>query len=98
MRFVLEGVGLTTGGGKELASALIPHMLAHREHQFLLLLPGLPEYADFQGSIARELPRPIGASLPSRFFFLNRELPRICAEAKADALLCLGNFAPRKPA
>jgi glycosyltransferase involved in cell wall biosynthesis len=97
MRFVVEALGLTVTGGKELALNLLAKFASHAEHEFVLLLPQLPEYAALRGAnlSLRLFPKP--HSLLKRYWFLNRTVPEICAEQRADRLLCLGNFPPRKP-
>lgn len=96
MRFVIEGMGLTAAGVKELALNLLPKFSDHPEHQFLLVYPDLPEYRALQGGNVecRLFHKP--PSLLRRHWFLQRMVPRICKEFRADALLCMGNFAPSK--
>jgi hypothetical protein len=94
MKFVVEALGLTTGGGKQLALDLISHLAYHTDHEFVLLLPDLPGYPEAANlrRIACRVPR----SLSVRYRFLNHSVPRICAQQGANALLCLGNLAPRR--
>jgi glycosyltransferase involved in cell wall biosynthesis len=96
MRFVIEALGLTAGGGRELTLNLLWHLAAHGEHEFVALLPGNPEYAALRGSNLRTIYREKAEGLVGRDRFLNREVPALCSEVDADALLCLGNFAPRR--
>jgi glycosyltransferase involved in cell wall biosynthesis len=97
MRFVVESLGLTLTGGKELSLNLLARFANHPEHEFVLLLPDLPEYAALRGTNLnlKVFPKPPG--LLKRYWFLNRTVPKICSEQRADALLCLGNFPPRNP-
>lgn len=97
MRFVVEALGLTAGGGKQLALDLFVQLARHREHEFVLLVPDLPEYPEVTAANLRRIACPKPPSLPARYHFLNRTVPRICVDERADALLCLGNFAPRRP-
>lgn len=98
MKFVVEAIGVKSTGGIELALSLLSCFAGHREHEFVVLLPDLPQYAGLgvnTYSIRRFNP---DLGLAQRHFILNRIVPRICRDEGADALLCLGNFAPRRPA
>ncbi len=96
MKFVIESIGLTAGGGKELAIDLMTKLAGHTEHQFTCIVPDLSPYKAFFGSNIRTIACKTRAGLLQRARLLNYEVPRICRERKADALLCLGNFVPRK--
>ena len=97
MRFVVESLGLTLTGGKELSLNLLARFANHPEHEFVLLLPDLPEYTALRGANLnlKVFPKPPG--LLKRYWFLNWTVPKICSEQRADGLLCLGNFPPRNP-
>ena len=96
MKFVIESIGLTAGGGKELALDLMTKLAGHTEHQFTCMVPDLSAYKAIFGSNIRTIACKTGAGLLQRARLLNYEVPRICREEAADALLCLGNFVPRK--
>jgi glycosyltransferase involved in cell wall biosynthesis len=98
MRFVIEALGLTAGGGKTGLLRLLPALADQgRRHTFVALLANLAEFP----ALARPNLKPIlqkkPASLLRRHLYLQRTVVRICAEERADALLCLGNFGPRCP-
>lgn len=98
MKFVIEAIGVKSGGGVELALNLLRRLPRHRDHAFVVLVPDLPQYAEMAGSGQRVVRFPAHMGLVNRHFILNREVPRICRDEAASALLCLGNFAPRRPA
>jgi glycosyltransferase involved in cell wall biosynthesis len=94
MKFVIEALGLTVGGGKELALDLFSRLPKFPEHQFVLFVPDLAEYRNLAASNVDCIPFSGPRNVASRNWALHRALPRICAEHRAYALLCLGNFAP----
>jgi glycosyltransferase involved in cell wall biosynthesis/SAM-dependent methyltransferase len=96
LKFVIEAAGLTVAGGKELALDLMSRLAAHREHQFVLVVPDVDDYRAISGGNIRSIVCKQGSGLLRRARLLNHEVPKICREERADALLCLGNFAPRK--
>lgn len=95
MKFVVEAIGLKSGGGLELALNLLSNFRHHGEHEFVVLIPDLPQYDGVVENAWRVVRYPPNASLMTRNFTLNREVPHICRSESADALLCLGNFAPK---
>lgn len=97
MKFIIEAIGVKSAGGVELVSSLLAHFPHHRNHQFVALLADLPRYADLDRDGYRVLRFSPNLGLVNRHFILNRDIPRICKEEGANALLCLGNFAPSKP-
>lgn len=98
MRFVVEAIGVKSTGGIELALNLLSGFAGQREHEFVVLLPDLPQYAGVNGNLYRVHRFRPDLGLAKRCLVLNRVVPRICRDEGADALLCLGNFAPRRPA
>ena len=96
MKFAIESIGLTAGGGKELALDLMTRLAGHTEHQFTCIVPDLGPYKAISGSNIRTFVCKKGAGLLERARLLDFEVPRICREVKADALLCVGNFVPWK--
>ncbi|MGH9431535.1 MAG: glycosyltransferase [Terriglobia bacterium] len=96
MKFVVEALGLTAGGGKGIVSELLPALATHQEHEFVAILPRVPEYGSMGAPNLKimEFEKPRG--LLRRALFLHRTVPEICRAEHADALLCLGNFAPRR--
>ncbi|MGO8818047.1 MAG: methyltransferase domain-containing protein [Terriglobia bacterium] len=96
MKFVVEAAGLTVAGGKELALDLMAHLAGHTEHNFTFLVPDLEAYKAISDGNIRTIVCRKGSGLWRRARLLNQEVPRICREEKADALLCLGNFVPNK--
>jgi glycosyltransferase involved in cell wall biosynthesis/2-polyprenyl-3-methyl-5-hydroxy-6-metoxy-1,4-benzoquinol methylase len=96
MKFVIEAAGLTVAGGKELALDLMSRLAAHSEHHFVLVVPDLEDYKAISGGNIRSIVCKQGSGLLRRARLLNHEVPKICREERADALLCLGNFIPRK--
>jgi glycosyltransferase involved in cell wall biosynthesis len=97
MKFVFEAVAATGGGAKAGLLHLIPLLAGPKGHQFVFLLPDLSEYAGLKAPGARIDLRDTPRSLLRRDIFLNHTLPALCTEERADALLCFGNFAPRRP-
>ncbi|HEY6291292.1 MAG TPA: glycosyltransferase [Terriglobia bacterium] len=101
MKFVIEAMGLTAGGGKAGLLRLLPSLARHADHRFVALLPDLPEFVALQRSLQRPnlklILRRKPASLLRRHFDLQGTVRRICSAERADALLCLGNFGPRRP-
>jgi len=77
---------------------LLPSLGRQLGHEFVVLLPDLPEYSRTRFSNLIVLTFPAGGSLIARQLYLNRTVPRICREHQADALLCMGNFGPATPA
>jgi len=97
LKFVVHGLALTSGGGKVGALHLLPAMAKQGRHEYVALLPPLPEYAGLNSPNLRVVLRPSLRNLILREWWLNVTVPKICLEQKADALLCLGNFAPHHP-
>lgn len=97
MKFVVEALGLAAGGGKELALNLVSRFQRYENHEFVCVVPDLPEYTTFRGKNLKLIVWSKPNHLPVRFLFLHRTLPRICTQERADALLCLGNFTPWDP-
>lgn len=95
MTFVIEALGLTSGGGKAGMTQLVPALARHREHRFVAILADLTEFANLARPNVKLIVRRKPRSLVAREIHLQRTVPRICAAEGADALLCLGNFAPR---
>ena len=96
LKFVIEAVGLTVAGGKELALDLMSRLASHKAHEFILVMPDLEDYNAISGSNIRSIVCKQGSGLLHRARLLNYEVPKICREEDADALLCLGNFVPWK--
>jgi glycosyltransferase involved in cell wall biosynthesis/SAM-dependent methyltransferase len=96
LKFVIEAAGLTVAGGKELALDLMSRLAGHAEHQFTFLVPDLGPYKAISGSNIRVIVCRKDSGLLHRARLLNYEVPRICRDESADALLCLGNFVPWK--
>ncbi len=96
MKFVVEALGLTTGGGKTGLLRLLPALAAHREHDFVFLLPDLPEFNAAASPNVELILRRKPQNLAARHWFLHHTVPRICARKRSDALLAYGNFAPRR--
>ena len=94
MKFVIEGLGLTGGGGKASMLRLLPSLGRQTAHEFVLLLQDLPEYSTISAPNLKLIVRPKPGNLIARHIYLNHTVPRICRQQGADALLCMGNFAP----
>jgi glycosyltransferase involved in cell wall biosynthesis/ubiquinone/menaquinone biosynthesis C-methylase UbiE len=58
----------------------------------------LPEYSALDSSALRVALKPRTGNLIEREWWLNGQISKICRRERADALLCLGNFAPHHPA
>jgi glycosyltransferase involved in cell wall biosynthesis len=97
VKFIIEALGLTAGGGKQLARDLVSHLPADAGHRFVLLLPEEAEHDALSGSHLKLIICPKPRSLAGRYHFLNHVVPALCRRERASALLCLGNFAPRSP-
>lgn len=95
MNFVIEAAGLSEGGGRELAYNLFSRLSRFREHRFVMFVSRRPEYRALRAPNVEWSFYEGGSGLVSRLIALERTLPGICAARRADALLCLGNFAPR---
>ncbi|HXJ93639.1 MAG TPA: glycosyltransferase [Terriglobia bacterium] len=98
MKFVIEALGLTSGGGRAGTLRLLPALARHGEHSFVALLADLPEFAGLERPNLRTILQKKPSSLVAREIYLQRTVPRICEREGADALLCLGNFGPRSSA
>ncbi len=96
MKFVIEAAGLTVAGGRELALDLMSRLASHTEHQFTFIVPDLDAYKAISGSNIHVIVCAKGSGLLHRARLLNHDVPRICRREGADALLCLGNFVPKK--
>jgi glycosyltransferase involved in cell wall biosynthesis/ubiquinone/menaquinone biosynthesis C-methylase UbiE len=97
LKFVIEGRGLASGGGLTGALRLLPAIARHGRHQYVAFLPNLPEYAALDSSTLRVVLKPRTGNLIQREWWLNAQITGICRQERADALLCLGNFAPHFP-
>lgn len=97
MKFIIEAMGLTDSGGKRIGVNLLSHLPARTGHEFVLLIPDLPEYGQIQGPNIKAIRRPVPKPLWARHRLLSRTVPEVCRDEHADAFLGLGNFAPRKP-
>lgn len=97
MKVVIEGRGLTTGGGKAGVLHLLPALARQGHHQYVAYLPHLPEYAALDSPNLRVVLTPRSSNVIVREWWLNVTVGKICREERADALLCLGNFAPHYP-
>ena len=97
MKFVVQALGLAGGGGKELAISLFSRLTSYKRHRFIFLVPDLPEYRCLGGSNSKVIVWQKPAGLWARDFQLNHTLNAVCAKWDCNALLCMANFAPRKP-
>jgi len=97
MKVVVEALGLTAGGGKTGTFELLVTLARQHGHEFVFLLPDLTEYASISGPHTKVIFFQKSKTLLSRYLDLNRTVPSICAEERANVLLCLGNFAPHRP-
>lgn len=98
MIFVIEALGLTSGGGKAGLMQLLPALARHTEHRFVVILADLPEFASLARPNLKLIVSVKPRSLVAREIHLQRTVPRVCDAERADALLCLGNFPPRHSA
>ena len=96
MKFVVEGLGLLSYGTKQVALGILQHLGKHLEHDFTLILPDIPEYADIVAPNISAVLIPKTQSLLRREILLNRYVPRLCRDQRADALVCMGSYAPRR--
>lgn len=96
MRFVIEAVGLKSGGGKALAIDLLSRLRRFRDHEFVLFVPDMVEYQRLKGPGIECIPYRGPSGLLARYWALHRTLLRICTKYRADALLCLGNILPKR--
>ena len=98
MNFVVEGLGLTEGGGKRGLIKLLPALADQgRRHNVLAVVADLEEFRALRRPNLQLVLRRKPKSLVRRHLYLQRTIPRLCAETHADALLCLGNFGPSRP-
>jgi glycosyltransferase involved in cell wall biosynthesis len=97
MKFVVEALGLTEGGAKAGLLRLLPLFAGCEEHEFVFVLADRPEYATLDVPRTKLILCHKPQSLLRRYLHLNRSVPAICIEEHADALLCFGNFVPRRP-
>jgi glycosyltransferase involved in cell wall biosynthesis len=98
MKFVVQALGLTGGGGKELAMNLFSRLTTYKRHRFIFVVPDLAEYRCLGGSNSKVIVWQKPTGLWGRDFQLNQTLNIVCAKWDCDALLCTANFAPRQPA
>ncbi|HUI40764.1 MAG TPA: glycosyltransferase [Terriglobia bacterium] len=96
MNFVIEALGLTAGGGKAGLMRLLPSLAEQGGHTFVALVADVPEFAALARPNLKLVMQKKPFSLLLRHLYLQRTVPRICAAERADALLCLGNFGPRR--
>jgi glycosyltransferase involved in cell wall biosynthesis len=96
MKFVIEALGVTSGGGKAGLLRLLPALASHREHSFVALLADLPEFAGLERPNLTTILQKKPGGLLARELYLQRTVPGVCRRERADALLCLGNFGPRR--
>ena len=97
MKFVVEAAGLVSGGGRTALPYRLKAIAKQGRHEYVALLADLPEYAALKFPNLRVVLRPKCRNLVLREWHLNVTLPKLCREERADALLCLGNFAPHHP-
>jgi glycosyltransferase involved in cell wall biosynthesis len=96
MKFVIEGLGISTYGAKEVALGILRRLANYPQHHFTLVFPDIPEFAAIAAPNISPALMPRPRNLLRREFLLNWYLPRLCRERQADALLCLGNFFPHR--
>lgn len=96
MKIAIEAIGVRSGGGVEVALNLLRRLISDRGHQVVALLPDSKRYDEVAAKVHRAVRFAANASLTRKHVILQRVVPRICKEEKADVLLCLGNFAPRR--
>ena len=99
MRFVINGLGLVSGGGLTVGLNVVRCLSkVDRENQYLLVFPPGVGYEDIPlGENCRMMP--IGEGLlkhVKRLYVDHVQLPRVCREFRADALFSMSNFGPRK--
>jgi glycosyltransferase involved in cell wall biosynthesis len=97
LKIVIEAVGLRTGGARVLAANLISALAGFSGVEIAAVVPDLQEIASVSGRNLKVLPIGKVSGLVARHRLLNRRIPEICAEERADALLCLGNLGPLDP-
>lgn len=96
MKFVIEGLGLSSEGTKQVALGILQRLGKHPEHDFTLILPDIPEFAAIVAPNISALLIPSPQSLLRREILLNRYVPKLCRDQRADALLCMGSFVPHR--
>jgi glycosyltransferase involved in cell wall biosynthesis len=96
MKFVVEGIGLSSEGTKQVGLGILQRLSEHPEHNFTLILPDIPEYADIVAPNISALLIPKTQSLLRRENLLNRYIPKLCRDQHADGLVCMGSFLPRR--
>lgn len=92
MRLFIHALGASAGGGLTYLRNVLPHLARQSDLEVLLLAgreavnspPRNVHVLETKGSAHGAL---------SRFFWEQRELPRILRDQRADVLLCAGNFA-----
>ena len=75
----------------------LPAMANQGRHQYVALLPDIPEYRSLDSPNLRVVLTRRSGNILVREWWLNNRVGEICRQEKADALLCLGNFAPHHP-
>lgn len=99
MKFVINGLGLSSGGGRTVGLNVISSLsTVDTENEYLLIFPPNAGYEDI--SLAKNC----GMVFidPGKFKRLKRlhidhvRLPRICRDFKADVLFSMSNFGPYK--
>ena len=80
-----------------IVSELLPCLAKSKEHQFVALLADEPENRALAAPNLRAILVEKPKSLARRAYLLNVVVPRLCARERVNGLLCMGNFAPRRP-
>ncbi len=76
---------------------LLGSLAKEKAHEFVVVLPDIPEYSTTRAPNLRLLLRPKHSNLLGRHLHLNHTIPKVCRQAGAEALLCMGNFGPLRP-
>jgi len=96
MRFVIEGIGISTYGTKQVALGILQRLGNYPEHHFTVVFPNIPEFAAIVAPNISAVLLPKPENLIRREVILNFDIPRLCRNQRADALLCMGNFFPHR--
>lgn len=99
MKFVINGLGLMSGGGRTVGLNVTRRLSqVDPENEYLLVLPPDVGYetVPLGKNCKITLIRDGFVKLPKRLYVDHMKLPRICREFGADALFSMSNFCPRK--
>ena len=98
MKVLVEGRGLTSGGGLTGALRLLPAMARQGRHQYVAFLPHLPEYAALDCPNLRVVLSPTSRNVMMREWWLNVRLRKALPRREGGRAALPGKFCASLPA